>query len=87
MSFAAAIEPAVPLCRGLHSLNFKAQRKDLREHIADPRDQVEHLRAASTGYFGSYGGQSELKLSGKGQSKLKLSGNVNECKALPLFPR
>jgi hypothetical protein len=70
------------LRQGLTLVHFSAQLEDLREHIAHVRAQLEHLRDTSTGSFGSYGGQSELKLSGKGQSKLKLSGNGNLCKPL-----
>jgi len=36
-------------------------------HIAHITAQLEHLRTTSTGYFGLYGGQSKLQLSGKGQ--------------------
>jgi hypothetical protein len=41
-----------------------------------------HHQDKSTGYVESYGGRSQLKLSGKGQSKLELSGNGKECKPL-----
>jgi hypothetical protein len=51
-------------------------------HIAHINAQLEHLRDTSTGQFGLCGGQSGLKLGGKGQSELKLSGNGNECKPL-----
>jgi len=65
--------------QGLTLVQFSAQLEDHREYIAPVRAQLEHLRATSTGYSGSYVGQSKLKLSGKGQSKLKLSGDGNEC--------
>ena len=69
--------------RGLHSLTSELNlREGLQEHIAHVRAQLEYIWDESTGYFGLHGGQSKLKLSGKGQSKLKLSGNWNECKPL-----
>jgi hypothetical protein len=68
--------------QGLTLAHFRAQLEDLRQHIAHVRAQLEHLRDTSMGTFGSSGGQSKLKLSGKGQSKLKLSENGNECKPL-----
>jgi len=63
--------------QGLTLAHFRAQLEDLREHTAHCRAQPEHLRDASTGEFGFYGEQSELKLCGNGQSKLKLSANGN----------
>ena len=77
-----AIDVAELKGQGLTLAHFRAQLEDLREHIAHDRAQLEHLRDTSTGWFGFYGGQSKLKLSGKGQSKLKLSGNGKECKPL-----
>jgi len=68
--------------QGLKLAHFKAQLEDLRDHIAHVGAQLQHLRDSSTGQFGSYGGQRELKSSGNGQSKLKLSGNGNEGKPL-----
>jgi hypothetical protein len=69
--------------QGLTLAHFRAQLEDLPEHIAHVRAHLEHLRDASRGLFGSYGGQSKLKLSGSGQSKFKFSRNGNECKPLP----
>jgi len=85
--------------QGLTLAHFRAQLEDLWDtsltselnraplgHIAHGRAQLEHLRDTSTGYFGSYGGQSKFELRGKGERKLKLSGNGNECKPLPVTP-
>ena len=69
--------------QGLTLAHIRAQLEDLPEHIAHVRAHLEHLRDASRGLFGSYGGQSKLKLSGSGQSKFKFSRNGNECKPLP----
>jgi len=73
---------SAPRGQGLTLAHFKAQLEDLRGHIAHVRAQLEHLQATSTGQFGLYGRQRQLKLSEQGQSKLKLSRNGNECKPL-----
>jgi len=67
-----------PQTRGLHSLTSELNLRT----FGDTSLTLE-LNLSIHGWFGLFGGQSKLNLSGKGQSKLKLSGNGNECKPLP----
>ena len=65
--------------RGLHSVNSELNLRTFRYTSLTSELNWSTSRTHPR-VIGLFGGQRELKLSGKGPSELKLSGDGNECK-------